>query len=393
MGLFKPVWMKDKNEQAALSSIRYVKEEDKLEQAALGAPFLSVRTEAVRKITDQKFLFNYLSALAADRSLSLREGFPELAKAAIISLQDPVLKKQLALADPWFGGELIRYIRSQDDLYEIALKQGIYTGMDAVRLLRDPEKLLRLMETGPDYIRETAQNRLNDCLENYRDRPEMTAEQNRRYHAVLLSWPENRKIGGKLSLPYMQVEDLWILFRQALHMNVRIGAAQNLVYKASPDDLRGLDGDIDGLIRELKEKGSTGSSWESVKRDIGERLARLAEKDPVQLLDNIRDAGLGFEAGVSCLRQLFDPHLDDTEDICAIRDKAVSAALERVPAWAGNKSADPYLYRVARALPADTAAKFGFTVTQYEVPGEDEFGRYTNTETCVSYQRRILSVT
>ena len=393
MGLFKPIWMKDKNEQAALSSIKYVKEEEKLEQAALGAPFLSVRTEAVRKVTDQKFLFNYLSALAADRSLSLRAGFPELAKAAIISLTDPALKKQLALADPWFGGELVRFIHSQDDLHEIALKHGIYTGTDAIGRLLDPEALLLFMEAGPDYIRETAQSRLNECLKDYRDRPEMTAEQNKRYHAVLLSWPENCNIGSELSLPYMQAKDLWILFRQALHMNVRIGAAQSLIYKAGPDDLRILDSEIDGLIRELKTKGSTASSWESVRSRIGERIARLAEKDPVQLLDYIREAGLDFEAGVSCLRQLFDPKLDGTEDICALREKAVTAALERVPAWAGNKSHDPYLYRIARALPLDKAAEFGFTVTQHEVPGEDEFGRYTNTETCVSYQGRMLSAT
>ena len=393
MGLFKPAWMKDKNEQAAIRAIQYVKEEDKLEQAALGAPFLGVRIEAVRKVTNQKFLFDYLSALAADSSLSIRAGFPELAKAAILSLKDPALMKQLALRDPWFGNELVRYIHNQDDLCKIARHpNGYATNLAAICRLRDPEALLQFMETGSDSFREAAQDALNTCLADLRNRPEMTAEQNRRYRAVLLRWPEEAPISRDLSLPYMEEDDLWVLFREAHKTKLRTDAAHRLIRRTDPARLRALNEDVGGIIRELKAKGDrTASSWENEKRLIGERLAELDAADPARLLDNIRDAGLGFDAGVSCLRQLFDPKLDNTQNIAALRDEAAAAVLERVPAWAGSGPHDPYLYRIGRAFPADAAAKYGFTVTQYEVAGEDEFGRYTNTCTDVSYQGRKLS--
>lgn len=391
MGLFTPAWMKDKNEYAAVKAIGYVKEEEKLEKAALGAPFLSVRAEALRRITDQAFLFNYLTALASDRMNGTREGFPDLARAAILSLKDPEKRKQLALTDPWFGGELVRYIQDQDALREIALNPGGYTtNACAISRITDTETLLQIMEGENDYFREEAQKALNSSLDDYRNREYLTDEQTQRYIDVLINWPEDKDI-YKLSLPGVDDKYLWLLYEKGHGTYLRNHALQRVIQRADADRLKSLSEEISEYIREAEKNGGKYVfAWMETKSLIGKRLAELSANDPAQLRESIRNIGVGPEAALACVKMLFDSRRDSVEGIDALRDEAVAAFLKNLPAWSGTKSADPYLFRLALAMPRH-ADKYGFEINEYEIEDEDQFGRYTYDRTEVRYQGKMLS--
>lgn len=123
---------------------------------------------------------------------------------------------------------------------------------------------------------------------------------------------------------------------------------------------------------------------------IGQRLAELSANDPAQLRESIRNIGVGPEAALACVKMLFDSRRDSVEGIDALRDEAVAAFLKNLPAWSGTKSADPYLFRLALAMPRH-ADKYGFEINEYEIEDEDQFGRYTYDRTEVRYQGKMLS--
>ncbi len=396
MGLFAPAWMKTKNEKAALQAIEKITDEAKLISAAVSAPLLRVRVAAIRKIHNQPFLYSLLEALGKT------EGLDDMVQPAMDNLKDTKLLTQLACRQNNYYKIIIGRIRDMNILRTVVFQgEDVFAKCEAVRCMnRDPEELLQVMEKSPISVcRETAQRILNDnYMGSYNGvgREELKPGQFKRYINALINDPEKVDYGFSEQFRLPQKTDdetLWRVYRECPGLRCRIGAVSQLIPRLDTGKLMELGGEIDEYIRKAeKEAPREAKDWRGVKDKIGETLARKNSGSPEQLLQNIRNTGLGIQPAISGVRQLFSSKLDDMEGIGEIRDQAVRFILNNITSYDGvADKTDPYLFNLAISLPEETTARYGFSVSECEVEDEDAFGRYTYTRKDVYYHGKYLA--
>ena len=116
--------------------------------------------------------------------------------------------------------------------------------------------------------------------------------------------------------------------------------------------------------------------------------------NPDLLMCFILDPEMGCNMASSCISALFDKTLDKAEGIEKMRDTAVSAFLNNIPAYGKQDSGHNEKYcilHLGSALPEDAQSRYGIRVLRTERSDEDQFGRYTYEEARVEWRGKAMS--
>ena len=380
MGLFAPAWTTDnpKKLDKAIAAVGKINDSNQLYEIATTAPINEVRKAAIGRITDQAML-----AKIVEQSESF-----SAANAALERLSDPAQLKQIALKGhtECSGSDLFEKITDQTTLYEIATRSDdLNMRLRAIDGLDDADTLLSLMAGAPSAKeREKAREQVEELyidhcgigglFAKHKD-DELTDEQFRRYIDALIAETDPQ------FTPYLpdraSDDDLRRIYRNAGRKQLREKAFRDLMFKAPAEELP-------ALYREAK-----GERWGDAQKSIEARVDNKESDKPELLAAFVRDADCGCNMASRCLRLLFAPKLDGVDGIEGLRDEAVDAALENIPAYTAGDSYHTLEYcldHIAAAITPEARAKHGIGYSRDEFKAEDAFGSYDAASVTITYQ-------
>ncbi len=408
MGLFDPIWMtRDcKKIDKAVQAVHRISDPEKLYEIAVTAPRNEITVAAVEAIRDEELL--YRVALSA-KNENAREFAAE-------HISDQSLLTKLALeADSWTAEHAARKVRDPEQAIKLAMSDrkcadhGVYAlysdpaalkkialgapssgaRLTAVSHLKDADTLLEVLEReSVREIRKQAATRL--WLDCKKEAP-LTAEQSKRVMQLLIREPDDKGYSDAVLSAYLldDPDDLQQVYREAKRIDLRMEAFSHLADQVGPEALPALYKEADALARSLR--GEECRACRNAQDHIGKLVVKRESGNPELLMCFIRDAEMGCDMAIFCLCALFDETLDNAENIGELRDEAVAAYLNNIPAYEQldrNHDEKCCILRLGTALPENARSRYGFRVWSAEQRDEDQFGRYTYDVTHVEWKGR-----
>ena len=411
MGLFDPIWMtRDyKKIGKAVQAVRGISDPEKLYEIAITAPRNEITTAAVDRIRDDALL--YRIALSAKN-----EKARELAAERI---GDQAILTKLAMeADDWTAEHAARKVRDPEQAMKLAMsgrkcaRHGTYALLSdaaalkkiafsaptydarvvAVSNLKDADTLLDILERDPEReIRKKAAIQLKlEC----REKAPLTEDQRKRVVQLLIREPDDPRYSDSVLSAFLldDPDDLRRVYREAKRVDLRMEAFGILADHAEARALPALYQEANAVARSLPAENRR--ACRDAQERIRRRVLQRESGDPALLMCFIRDAEMGCNMASACLGALFDRKLDNAEGIGELRDNAVAAFLNNIPAYGKKDSSHDEKYcilHLGTALPEEVQGRYGFRVWRTEQRDEDQFGRYTYDATHVEWKGKAYS--